>query len=139
MLITWDEDLRTGNAQIDHQHMYLIEQANRFYETVEGNFDQEKIDRMFNNLKRYVGRHFQAEERLMEGLAYPRLSEHHEQHLEFSAKVHDIEQKLLLGEKITATTLKYILRDWLVNHIRRHDYELAQFAKKNRARTIPSI
>ena len=139
MLITWDEDLRTGNAQIDHQHMYLIEQANRFYETVESNFDQEKIDRMFSNLKRYVGKHFQAEERLMEGLAYPNLPEHREQHLEFATKVIDLEQQLLLGEKITATTLKYVLRDWLVHHIRQHDFELARFAKKNRARTIPSI
>ncbi len=139
MLISWDEDLRTGNVQIDHQHMYLIEQANRFYETVEGNFNQEKIDRMFKNLKKYVGKHFQAEEQLMEELAYPKLPEHRRRHQEFTAKVTDLERQLLLGEKITATALKYILRDWLVHHIRQHDFELAQYAKKNRARTMPSI
>lgn len=139
MLINWDEDLRTGNAQIDHQHMYLIEQANRFYKTHENNFGQEKIDRMFSNLKRYVEKHFAAEERLMEELAYPKLSEHQDQHQEFALKVNVLEEQLQLGEKITATTLKYILRDWLVHHIRKHDFELAQFAKKSRARIMPSI
>ena len=132
MLIAWNEDLRTGDDQIDHQHMYLIEQTNRLYELIANGIDQEECQRLAAKLIKYASKHFAAEEQLMEELLYPGYPEHLREHQEFSKRVVDLFERQVQGERITPEALKGLLSEWFTHHIRNYDLALAHFAKKSK-------
>lgn len=132
MLITWNEDLRTGDDQIDHQHMYLIEQTNRLYELAANGVSPDECERIVTKLLKYVQKHFSAEENLMGELAYPGVSEHRQAHQSFTAKVNAYYVRIKNGETLTPETVKYLLADWFENHIRKYDLDLARYSKKSR-------
>lgn len=136
MAISWNEDLRTGDDQIDHQHMYLIEQTNRLYELVGEGIVRDECERLVSRLIKYAAKHFAAEEALMEELSYPRYSAHLHQHQEFAHKVHDLYARFENGEEITRESIQRLLSDWFEKHIRTYDLDLARFAKKQKVRAI---
>ena len=132
MLITWNEDLRTGDDQIDHQHMYLIEQTNSLYELDADSIAQDECERIVSKLLKYVQKHFRAEEELMESMAYPGIAEHRQAHQNFSAKVYAYYERIQKGEVLTPETVQYLLADWFENHIRKYDLDLARYSKKSK-------
>lgn len=130
MLITWSEDLRTGDSQIDHQHMYLIEQANRLQQMLEKQGGGAESERVLLGLTRYVSRHFRDEEKIMAENSFPGQEEHIRQHVEFARAVEAFLERQARGEKVAAMNLLIFLKHWFVNHIRTYDLELAGFTQK---------
>jgi hemerythrin-like metal-binding protein len=122
MQIEWKDIYKTGNAQIDAQHVQWFSKANYFLEAS----DKESRSAAARKMYQYTRLHFQDEDRLMRSIDYPDAREHTRRHND--ALVH---MQLLL-EQIAGDTLdmekwRLFLADLFLNHIVGADLKLAAF------------
>ncbi|MGB5139507.1 MAG: hypothetical protein WBP29_13320 [Candidatus Zixiibacteriota bacterium] len=72
MQIAWSENLRAGIAEIDSQHMRLIEQANHLQKLIEDGIDPSERRRVLNSLVDFVRMHFSTGEKPLIGATIQR-------------------------------------------------------------------
>jgi len=132
MTLEWTKDLAIGNPVIDRQHQSLFAKFNDFLEGCNQGLAQEPLLELFSFLDRYVEEHFRAEEGLMRKAGYPGFSEHRDEHLQFQAKLKELEEEL----RITGITPQILIRTnkalifWLTTHIRQVDPLFGSFLKR---------
>jgi hemerythrin-like metal-binding protein len=122
MHIDWKDTYKTGNPQIDAQHMQWFNKANYFLEAA----DKESRTVAATKMYQYTHLHFQDEERLMQLIDYPAAKEHTRRHKD--TLVH---MRLLL-EQIANDTLvmekwQAFLEELFLHHIGNADLKLAAF------------
>jgi hemerythrin-like metal-binding protein len=122
MPIEWKDVYKTGNVQIDAQHMQWFNKVNFFLETT----DKESRTRAATKLYQYTRLHFQDEENLMQLTSFPAAREHIRRHND--ALVH----MGVLLEQIADDTLNMekwsaFLADLFRNHIGDADLKFAAF------------
>lgn len=126
MPVQWTEDLATGIDQIDAQHRALYQQVAALHEAMRtSRLDQ--VPAVVEFLQRYALEHFATEEREMAAAAYPGLAEHRRLHQRFVDEF--LRQRALLDAGITPSAvvdLSQWLTDWLRDHLRRVDAEMAR-------------
>lgn len=126
MPVQWTEDLATGIDQIDAQHRALYRQVAALHEAMRtSRLDQ--VPAVVEFLQRYALEHFATEEREMAAAAYPGLAEHRRHHQRFVDEF--LRQRALLDAGITPSAvvnLSQWLTDWLRDHLRRVDAEMAR-------------
>jgi len=133
MSLQWTEDLAVGYPLIDEQHKSLFDQFERFIVACEERRGPEHLRELFAFLDRYVTRHFQAEEELMERSAYSDIRRHRQQHRYFIEQLAELERELAT----TGPTIQVIIRTnkaliyWLTEHIREVDTGLAAHLRQN--------
>jgi len=127
MPIQWTKDLSTGINELDHQHQGLFVMVGALQEAIRAN----RLDRVADTirfLERYAVEHFATEERYMRAHGYPNLPEHRAAHLEFVAEFRRHGQ--LLASKglrpLLVVEMFGWLRDWLAEHVRSADGEVAR-------------
>jgi hemerythrin len=124
--VQWTEDLATGIAKIDAQHRDLYRHVAALHESMRtGRVEQ--VEETLEFLQRYALEHFSTEEQEMAASGYPGLAEHRRLHQRF---VEDfLRQKAALGAHTTASAvveLSQWLTDWLRDHVRRVDGDMAR-------------
>ncbi len=121
-------DLLTNGPDIDSQHRLLFDLANQVV-------DPSTIDRgpdyfleVTSFLANYVDFHFAAEETVMSETRFPRAEVHRNWHDSFRSEVHRFaEQARSEGvSKSLKLKLSFAIENWLLDHIRINDRELAQ-------------
>ena len=122
MHIDWKDAYKTGNLQIDAQHMQWFSKANYFLEAT----DKESRTAAATKMYQYTRLHFQDEDRLMQQVNYPAAREHTRRHNDTLVHMH------LLLEQIADDTLdmekwRIFLSDLFLNHIGDADLKLAAF------------
>lgn len=126
MPVQWTEDLATGIDQIDAQHRAFYQQVSALHEAMRtSRLDQ--VPAVVEFLQRYALEHFATEEREMAAAAYPGLAEHRRHHQRFVDEF--LRQRALLDAGITPSAvvnLSQWLTDWLRDHLRRVDAEMAR-------------
>lgn len=129
MPIQWTEELATGIERIDAQHRDLYAQVAALHEAMRAN-RLDRVPAVLDGLQRYALEHFATEEREMMSRAYPRLAEHRVLHRAF---VEDfLRQRALLSANVTLSGvvgLSVWLTDWLREHVRKEDGQLAEFIR----------
>ena len=132
-MMLWDEAYETGNYEVDKQHKELFRLVEK---VIDGEFSgrQEKIDHVVDFLIKYVGYHFDYEEKLMDECDFPNIltAKHKGQHKAF------VVDALKLKETIAqqgytldlSLTINETVVNWLTDHIMGSDKELADFYKK---------
>lgn len=86
-MFTWDPTLAIDVPEIDAQHQALFDQAARFDAAVRSGQSALEVQELFAFLSRYAQEHFEAEERLMREVDYPRLPSHTLEHAEFRRRL----------------------------------------------------
>jgi hemerythrin len=86
-MFTWDPALAIDVPELDAQHMALFTQAARFDAAVRSGQSAREVEELFAFLSRYAQEHFEAEERLMLEIGYPRLPSHALEHAEFRRRL----------------------------------------------------
>ncbi len=130
-MIRWKDSYAVGIEMIDTQHKKLFDIAAEGEELLLLPAHMDKFDdivKIVNDLKDYMVFHFDAEQKLMEAVKYPKFFSHRVEHQDFIEKMNELdidtidrEQQEKLSELI-----KFMM-DWLVGHVLENDKALAAY------------
>jgi hemerythrin-like metal-binding protein len=123
--VQWDASLHIGIDVIDAHHRYLVDLVNDLHEVVSQRKGARQVGRVLKALEKYTYVHFRAEERMMERYGYAGLERQHHQHQRFEKKLRLFYAELHENPLTAPFDMLDFLRDWLVQHIRHEDAQLA--------------
>ena len=130
MLIEWSDKLSIGIDEIDEDHQLLLSIINNFHDRFLQSQPKEATLKALSEIAEYTSWHFEHEERIMYANKYPQIEEHQGQHTELlenlTSLVADFEKE---RADITEVTMNF-LRDWLLIHLQRADYELGKWVRR---------
>ena len=90
----WSDELISGIDVLDKQHKELCQKANNLFQAyMNGNMHQE-IENCIKYLENYINIHFKYEEKVMEELEYPKISQHREKHNQFYIEYKSLKNKM---------------------------------------------
>lgn len=134
MPVQWTDDLATGVARIDEQHQELYRQVAALHEAMRAG-SMDRVPAIVDFLQQYALEHFAMEEREMLSSGYPALSQHRRLHQRF---VEDyLRHKALLAAGASASAVVALsawLVEWLRDHVRTVDLDLARHLRKQAGR-----
>ncbi|HTN51237.1 MAG TPA: bacteriohemerythrin [Anaeromyxobacter sp.] len=128
-MIQWTADLATGIALIDEQHRGLYATVAKLHQAMRQG-RMEVVPEVLEALQAYVGTHFATEEGEMEAAGYPGLAAHRDAHQAFVVEF--LKHRAALARGATASgvvALSAWLGEWLRDHVRRVDGEMARFLR----------
>lgn len=131
---TFTDDLKTGNATIDHQHEQLFAAINNLLEACSQGKGRAETDKTVKFLYDYTVKHFGDEEKLQQQYHYPDYVNHKKYHTTFTGVVKELMEDL--QKNGTSLTLVFKLNqsigDWLVNHIKKEDVKVAAHIRQQK-------
>jgi hemerythrin-like metal-binding protein len=125
-IVNWSDEFVTGDAAVDKQHRALFNIINALHETIVAGRTKEIMSEILDTLERYVGKHFAAEQQLMQSAEYPSMQQHIRQHQELATRATEIIQQHRQGELVLGITVSRFLSRWLTEHILVDDKKLVQ-------------
>ncbi len=128
-IVTWDEGLATGVADIDQQHQGLIDMINALYRRMQERAEPISVE-TFAALQDYIRQHFETEYALMDRHGYPDLNQHEFEHQTFVRTVDNLRQQMEKGEAPLNEGLVVFLVDWFVDHVSGTDARLGAFLRE---------
>lgn len=121
--IAWTKDLEIGIPVIDADHKVLVSLLNQVFESVGDNEEKATLGSVLNSLVEYTEYHFSREEKLQEVAGYGDLTAHRARHVALAGQVTDIRRRFDADpETVRGEEVLDFLRDWLVDHIKGHDF-----------------
>jgi hemerythrin len=129
MVIHWNEELATGNEEIDNQHKELFRRFNNFQSACKQGKGQDEVSNLLTFLGEYVRSHFALEEHLQINHDYPGYLKHKAEHDGFICNFRKLEDQLKT-QGPTSTLLiqtNMALVTWLMRHFTWMDKDLANF------------
>lgn len=129
--MVWNDGLKIGVPLIDSEHRELCDRIDRLLAACSEGKGRDEIAETVDFLHEYTIKHFGDEERLQRASGYPKCKEHKVMHEYFVSKIVELQKDLRENGANVATISKtnYFLMDWLLNHIRKVDAELAQYVR----------
>lgn len=127
--IEWHDGLNLGVDEVDQQHKKLVLMINDVLEAVKKGSNDNVIDTLLGHLREYTVYHFNSEEEYMEKLEYPEINKHKQLHMELKERVKTLQSTRFHKEDIEWAELQGLLSEWLIQHILREDFKIAQFLK----------
>jgi hemerythrin len=132
MTYAWNDDLATGNINIDNQHKQLVKSVNELMEACAGGHGREKLNSIMQFLISYTVQHFKDEEKLQQQYRYPDFPGHRKLHEDFKVSVTAMAKQLNAEGPTVGLVAKVNsgVGGWLVTHIQREDKKIAEYIKK---------
>ena len=106
-VITFDDNLITGNKTIDEQHKELIDRIQQFVSACESEDARVKAIKMLDYLDEYTEFHFKEEEKLQKDVDYPGLEEHIKKHEEFRHTIKELYDYLDENPELMSAPVSY--------------------------------
>jgi hemerythrin len=127
--IEWDERYVINIPLIDEQHKELVRLTNELYQgcLMGDDVARSYFMKTIKSVVDYVGKHFSAEEKMLENINYPYLGAHKNQHEEFVKKVLEDVKNFQDGKKFVPNVFVRYLRDWILSHIAMEDKRYAEY------------
>lgn len=137
MSLQWDDTFVLGIDEIDQQHKTIVEQFNIFSEAVQQGKENEKLADMADFLVKYAQSHFVTEECYMQRYGYPKIDEQRREHAEFTNDAKELLAQLARdgASRELAVSLTGKMIRWVIQHVRKHDREMADFVKEKMRET----
>ena len=123
----WSDALSVGQEDIDNDHMILIGLVNRVHGAVRGKQGKDVLLQAVDQLIAYTALHFEQEETLMQNAGYPGLPAHKTLHDALTARAKDLRHRLAAGQPSVGEELMALIKEWLCDHIQRHDTKVGAF------------
>jgi hemerythrin len=124
---TWRDQLSLNVAQMDSQHMRLIEIGNAILSHLHGKVDRGAFVTGLNALREYAQYHFDAEEELMALYQYPGAGAHRAKHKDLLRPIAEYVSKVSVGFVPEKTVFIKFFEQWLTEHILEDDRKYAEF------------
>lgn len=130
MSVHWSEELATGIERIDAQHRELYAQVSALHDAMRAN-QLDRVPGILEFLQGYALDHFALEEREMAAASYPGLPEHQRLHRSFVEDFLGHKASLSAGVTVSGVVdLSQWLTDWLRDHVRRVDGDMARHLRR---------
>ena len=130
VLFPWRAEYSVGFAEIDSQHKMLVKLINNLQEAMYEGRGKDALADILDDLVHYTETHFAFEERLMEKGGFSKLVEHQAEHRKLAAQVYELREQLRAQKMVVTTAVMRFLKDWLTDHIMRHDQVYARELKE---------
>ncbi len=129
MAIEWTTDLSVGFAPVDEQHQELFRRVDGLCNAMEGNIENDVVDRTLRFLESYVIEHFDTEEVYMRAVDFPDLDTHKAEHRKFIETFNWLKREHSNEgpSPSLATRLEESVCGWLRSHINEKDKALALY------------
>jgi hemerythrin len=133
--IDWNPAWETGVPIIDRQHRQLVDHAARLLNEVLEGRTQVDVQGSLAFLVKFSDFHFDEEERIMAGAAYPPMAEHCLEHGKLREHLERMLERLAREpESLTAELVRFV-HHWIARHVDTHDRALAGYLV---ARNLPA-
>lgn len=129
-LFLWKKSYEINIPDIDMQHRRLVGLINELSDAMMARAGQRAAPHILSELVDYIQLHFSEEEKLMEKINFPELSNHRQQHLEFAQQVLDFKERYSSEHVVDTPGLLNFLCDWLKGHILENDKAIAYFIRQ---------
>ena len=117
-LMTWNDRMSVGVAEIDVEHKRLVAMLNDLYDGIQSGRGKEALGKTLDGLVAYTGNHFQHEERLFVQTGYPAAVAHKLEHETLVTQVLEIQAKYKAGAtEVLSLEVMGFLKTWLAQHI----------------------
>jgi len=126
-LVEWQDSYSVGNEKLDQQHQRLVGLINQLGEAMNTGAERETLMKILNSLAGYTKTHFGEEERLMRERSYPKLAEHHEEHVVLNRQLADFYRDFYMTSRPQTAEVMNFLKGWLYGHILQDDKQYAPF------------
>jgi len=127
--LEWTSDLSVGMKDIDEQHKHFIGLINKTKEAVDAGAPRDAQKLIINDLLEYGRYHFETEEQYFEKFKYPDKEEHMAEHAKLLQGAIEFSNKFDAGESVAPALLAF-LKDWLADHLKKHDMKYSKYFKK---------
>jgi hemerythrin len=125
--MVWTADLSVGIEVIDGQHKRIVDYINQLHDA-HLQSDRHLLSRVLVELIDYTQSHFGFEESVLEDAGYTFLKAHKRVHELFIRKISHFQERHLAGENV-AQELSNLLVSWLINHIKREDFDYSAMVR----------
>lgn len=129
-MVQWSDEYSVGIQEIDEQHQVLVGMINELYVSMAQKDGSEKIGAILSRLVDYTKIHFAVEECLMRMFNYPGYEPHKRIHDALVERVGELVGKYQKGDGQVSVELLFLLKDWLLDHIKEKDTDYAPFLIK---------
>jgi hemerythrin len=133
-LINWSNKLSVGVWQLDSDHVILIGLINQLYDAMSEGHGEELFETILATLKEYTVYHFSREEALMKAHKYPDYEDHKGYHEKLIGHLNEFTARYALDKSgVTTSEIEQFLQGWLINHIKKADFEYKPFMPPEQA------
>ena len=124
--LVWNDEMSTGDKEIDAQHKYLIDFFNDLGKSITKEYTLDDIGKVLKVMKFYAAWHFGKEEICMEQYQCPAAEKNLKAHTVFLQKFREYQKEYeeADGSRNLALKIHEELTDWIVNHIMVVDKQL---------------
>jgi len=95
MTLIWREQMSVGNALIDNEHKYLLEQVNAVEKAINTEENHDILLKTLDRLVDYTKTHFGHEEKIQAKVHFREMEAHKKEHHEIMAELFAIRKQLL--------------------------------------------
>ena len=120
----------SGIDRIDQQHTALLATLHELSATLRTPGGEEGLPRIMASLDSYVEEHFSIEEAYMRHMEFPALAEHLKEHAYFRSQVHQLGQRVAVGDTTVVLELSSLLFTWFKNHLLQEDLLYVEHARR---------
>ncbi|MCX7970634.1 MAG: bacteriohemerythrin [Negativicutes bacterium] len=130
-MVKWRDSFSVGIAEVDREHMELINIFNEIHQLKQDRLRLDKFDGIIEILGRlsdYTVRHFETEETIMQRYNYPEYAQHKKEHEDFMAQVNNIDVSQIDFEQDSYLRgiMDYV-GNWLCDHILDSDRRMGDY------------
>ena len=131
--LEWNDDLLTGDREIDAHHRTFFRKALRLSVACQLGRGPEFVHETFVFLREYAEFHFAAEEKRMRAIAYPHVETHIEAHRTFLARLGELALKLKSEQDLdrVAKSASEMAVSWFNKHINLVDRPLVEYLRQH--------
>lgn len=117
-LMKWQDSFSIGNPLLDSDHRILVNLLNQLHDALDTGQSRKVVGSVIGVLAEYVEHHFRREEALLARTDYPDRVEHEKAHRALEARVRDIRDRWIAGERSAlGDEVLEFLKKWLTEHI----------------------
>jgi len=117
--LEWSDKFSTDVSSVDRQHQELLYLSQKLLDVLSaGTATLEEKQAVFKNLVDHALEHFDYEERVMQNICYPNLTQHKREHDELRNEIAEISKDVMSGEGVDDWKgLVSLVQVWLLRHI----------------------
>lgn len=127
-IIEWDDELLTGDKNVDDHHKEMVETLNDYCHSVQYEMNNGTVTDIINKISFDIMKHFEEEEEFMLEIDYPEYQKHKDSHEGFLREFYYLKGK----QEKNIPDAKYKLIKFCLSHIKNHittmDKKLANYS-----------
>lgn len=138
MFIHWEPGYDTGQPLVDAEHRLLVFLFRKLDVAIKTHRPDQHLRQIVLEVRRFVEFHFVSEENLMRETEYPGFESHRAVHVKLVNEL-DVFIAKLVEQREYPEDLLAFLNNWLIEHIAKHDQQVAKHVRDAANRPVAEL